>query len=122
MTEEAIQRDKTLIEASKALLEAGLVTKRDTFSAEFLLAEDTAGLIGAQSQLAAATNALLDTLGLPFATQVALLDKDLSIQPVPMELDRWIATAITNRPEIVEFEERSSVAERYNSFTRAVSV
>jgi len=106
VTEEAIRRDKTLIEASKALFEAGLVTKRDTISAELLLAQDTASLISAQSGLATAMNTLLDTLGLPFATQFALLDKDLSIQPVPMELDRWIATAITNRPEVVEFEER----------------
>ena len=106
LTEEAIRRDKTLVEASKALFEAGIVTKRDVFSAELSLAEDTAGLVDAQAELVAALNVLLDTLGLPFATPVALLDKDIGIQPVPIELERWIATAITNRPEIVEVEER----------------
>jgi outer membrane protein TolC len=106
LTEEAIERDKMLIEASKALFDAGIVTKRDVFSAELSLAEDTTGLVDAQAELAVATDVLLDTLGLPFATQIALLDKDLSIQPVPIELERWIATAITSRPEIVEFEER----------------
>jgi outer membrane protein TolC len=106
LIEEAIQRDKTLIEASKALFEAGIVTKRDVFSAELSLARDSKSLVDAQANRAVATNVLLDTLGLPFATQVALLDKDLSIQPVQMELERWIATALTNRPEIVEFEQK----------------
>ncbi|MDH3599267.1 MAG: TolC family protein [Candidatus Tectomicrobia bacterium] len=106
LTEEAIQRDKMLLEASKSLFEAGLVTKRDVFSAELSLAKDTGKLVDAQANLKLAEINLLDTLGLPIATRVVLLDKDISLQPIPLELDKWITTAIKNRPELLEFEDR----------------
>lgn len=105
VTEEAVQRDKTLLEASQALFEGGLVTKRDVFSAEIILAQDSARLVSAQSNLESAKNRLLDVLGLPFATEVILLDTDISFQPVPLALDRWIQTAIARRPETLEIQE-----------------
>jgi outer membrane protein len=108
ITEEAIQRDKTLIESSQALFQAGLVTKRDVFSAEVILSKDLAQLANAQADLAVAKNALLDVLGISIATDVDLLDKDLSFQPLLLEpeLAQWIAAAISNRPEVLETEER----------------
>jgi outer membrane protein TolC len=106
VTEEAIRRDKTLIEASKALFEAGLVTKRDIFSAEIVLAKDTARLASAQADIASARNALLDVLGLPIATEVVLVDRDISFQPIVLEQDQWIATAVERRPEVLEIEEQ----------------
>jgi outer membrane protein TolC len=113
ITEEAIQRDKTLIESSQALFRAGLVTRRDVISAELILSQDLARLATAQSDLAFATNALLDVLGIPIATEVDLLDKDLSFQPMPLEseLARWIAAATSHRPEVLEVEERLGQSE-----------
>jgi outer membrane protein TolC len=105
VTAEAVQRDQTLVEASQALFKAGLVTKRDVFSAEIILAQDSARLVSAQADLESAKNILLDVLGLPFATTVLLLDKDISFQPVSLALDMWITTAIEHRPEILEIEE-----------------
>lgn len=102
---EAIQRDKTLIEASQALFEAGLVTKRDVFSAEIILAQDSARLANAEASLESAKNALLDVLGLPFATPVVLLETEIKFQPVRLAVARWIATALERRPELVEIEE-----------------
>ena len=113
ITEEAIQRDQTLIETSQALFQAGLVTKRDIFSAGIILAKDQARLAKAQADLAVAKNALLDVLGIPIATEVDLLDKDLGFQPIPLEpeLARWIAAAVSNRPEVLEVEERLGQSE-----------
>ncbi len=105
VTEEAIVRDKTLLEASQALFEAGLVTKRDVFSAEISLAKDSARLVRARASLESAKNTLLDVLGIPLTRSVFLLDKDISLQPVPLELARWIAVAMDNRPEIMEIEQ-----------------
>jgi outer membrane protein TolC len=105
VTEEAIARDKTLLEASQALFEAGLVTKRDVFSAEISLAKDSARLVRARASLESAKNTLLDVLGIPLTRSVFLLDKDISLQPVPLELARWIAVAMDNRPEIMEIEQ-----------------
>jgi outer membrane protein TolC len=108
ITEEAIQRDKTLIETSQALFKAGLVTKRDIFSAEVILSQDLARQANNQANFTAAKNTLLDVLGIPIATEVDLLDKELSFRPIPLEeeLALWIAVATSNRPEILEVEER----------------
>jgi outer membrane protein len=113
ITEEAIQRDKALIESSQALFRGGLVTRRDVLSAELILSQDQARLATAQADLAVATNALLDVLGVSIGTQVDLLDKDLSFQPIPLEseLARWIAAAISHRPEVLEVEERLGQSE-----------
>ena len=105
VTKEAIHRDQTLIEASQALLQAGLVTKRDVYSAEISHAKDRAKLVSAQADLELAKNALLDLLGLPIATEVSLLSRDLGVRPVPLELEKWVASAISNRPEILEIGE-----------------
>jgi outer membrane protein TolC len=104
VTEEAIERDKALIEATKALFEAGLANKRDVFSAELLLAKDTNTLVNAQGDLRLAEVTLLDILGLPMGTRVVLLDKDLSVEPISLDLDKWITTAMENRPELVGFD------------------
>lgn len=113
ITEEAIQRDKRLIEASQALFRGGLVTRRDVLSAEIILSQDLARLASAQANLAVATNALLDVLGISIAAEVDLLDKDLSFQPILLEpeLARWIAAAISQRPEVLEVEERLGQSE-----------
>ena len=106
LTEVAIERDKILIEASQALFKAGLVTKRDVFSAELSLAQDSARLVSARADYEVARNTLLDVLGLPIAMEVRLLDKEISFEPVPMEFERWVAAATKNRPEILALEER----------------
>jgi outer membrane protein TolC len=105
-TKAAIERDETLIDASESLFKAGLVTKRDVFSAQISLAKDSAKLISAHGDLDLAKNDLLDTLGLPIWTVVRLVDKDINFQPVPVELQKWINTAVENRPEILEVQEK----------------
>ncbi len=111
VTKAAIQRDKTLIEASQALLKAGLVTLRDVASAKISLAKDSARLVSVQANLETRKNDLLDVLGIPIATEVLLLDKDIGFQPVPVELDKWITAADKNRPEILQIEEELAKSE-----------
>jgi outer membrane protein TolC len=105
-TDAAIGRDKTLIEASQALFKARLVTKRDVFSAELVLAQDSARLVSAKADLENARNALLDVLGLPIGTGVQLLDREVTFEPVPVEIDRWIELAMKQRPEILALAQR----------------
>jgi outer membrane protein len=104
----AIQRDKTLIEASQALLNAGLVTKWDVFSAEISYAKDLAKLVTAQANLESAKNTFLGVLGLPIGQEVFLLEKEISFQPIPLDTEKWIVMAIGNRPEIMEVDEQLS--------------
>jgi outer membrane protein len=102
----AIERDKTLIEASQALLNAGLVTKRDVFSAEISYAKDLAKLVSAEANLESAKNAFLGVLGLPIGQEVFLIEKEITFHPIALDMEKWIATAIGNRPEIMEVDER----------------
>lgn len=108
VTEAAIQRDKALVESSQALFKAGLVTKRDVFSAEISHAKDAARLVSAQADQESAQNALVDVLGLAIGAEVLPLNKDIQFQPVSPELKTWIAAAGRNRPEILELNERLS--------------
>ncbi len=104
VTQAAIDRDQLLVDASQALFKAGLVTKRDVFSAELSVAQDSARLVNTRADLENARNALLDVLGLPIGTEVRLIDKVISFEPITLELERWIATATANRPEILDLE------------------
>lgn len=104
--EAAIGRDKSLMEASEALFRARLVTKRDVYSAELSFAQDTARLVSAQADLEIARNALRNVLGLPIGTILRPTDQEIDFEPVPIELERWIAIATKNRPEIRDFEEQ----------------
>ena len=105
-TEVAIQRDKALIEASQDLFNARLVTKRDVFSAELIFAQDSARIVSARADREAVRNALLDVLGLPIGTDVVLLDKEVRFEPVPVEMEGWIAAALKNRPEMLAVDEQ----------------
>jgi outer membrane protein TolC len=111
VTQEAIQRDKVLLEASQALLNAGFVTKRDVFSAELSIAKDSATLVSDLANMESARNLLLEVLGIPINTNVALLDKDIALQPVSMNLPTWIERATKNRPEILEIEQQLAKSE-----------
>ena len=95
------------------MFRARLVTKRDVFSAELVLAQDTARLASAKADLETARNALLDVLGLPISTGVELLDKGVDFEPIDVAQERWIAIALKNRPELTALEQlvaKSSLA------------
>jgi len=102
----AIQRDEALIEASEALLAAGLVTVRDVISARVSLTKDSDRLVSAEADAESAKNAFFDVLGLPLESRAELLDKEIKFEPVPLEPEKWIATAVQDRPEVMELEER----------------
>ena len=107
VTEQSIERDKILKDTSTGLFEGGLTTLRDVYSADIDLAGDMATLAGNQAELQLAQNNLLDTLGLPIATtEIVLLDKDVSFQPIPLELSTWLQVALENRPEILSIQQQ----------------
>lgn len=107
VTEQSIERDNILKDTSVGLFEGGLTTLRDVYSAEIDLADDLARLAGNQAELQLAQNNLLDVLGIPIATtDIVLLDKDVSFQPIPLELSTWLQVALENRPEILSIQQQ----------------
>lgn len=102
VTQDALSRDRELIDASKALFSAGRVNKRDVFSAEIKLAEDKARLARDEREFELAENQLRDVLGLPIDMKIGIAQREIPFDPVGIELEDWIRSAIANRPEILE--------------------
>jgi outer membrane protein TolC len=111
VTQAAIERDRALVDASQALFQARIVTKRDVYSAELSLAQDSARLVSNQADLEAAKNALADVVGLPIDTDIVLLDKEVPFEPLRVDEDTLIARAVKQRPEIAAVQEQLAKSE-----------
>ena len=101
VTTAALVRDHDLLEASNALFGAGRVNKRDVFSAEIKIAKDQARLAKDLASIEDAQNNLRDILGLPLDMQLEVTDTEIPFEPVKIEIEDWIRSAIANRPEIL---------------------
>ncbi len=111
VAEDAIRRNRDLVEASKALFEAGRVNKRDVYSAEITLAKSEAALASRQAGRLLAQNNLRDVLGLPIDLQVDIADQSIPFRPVELRLEEWIRSAFENRPELLQIRKRLEKAE-----------
>lgn len=111
VVEEAIERDRRLIEYSQALFDAGQVSSRDVLSAELRLAADETSLAYRRAELATAKNELRDALGLPVGTQIEIVDRKIPFYPVELKLDEWIERAHANRPELKAIRARLEQSE-----------
>lgn len=101
VVEEALVRDEQLVRASRALFEAGRVSKVDVYSAEINQANDLARLASAEADGEIAQNNLREILGLPIDVGVEVTDRTIPFEPIQIELDRWIELAVERRPELV---------------------
>jgi outer membrane protein len=106
VTKQSIQRFEKLKDTSDALFNSGLVTLRDVFSAKIDLFGDTARLAGNQADYQLARNNLLDVLGIPIATEILLLEKELPFREIPLDLSKFEAIALDKRPEILRIEQQ----------------
>jgi len=105
VAQDALARDEALIEASNALFKARLVTKRDVYSAEIIRAQDAETLARAEGNRQLAQNALSDVLGVPIGTETQVRHEAIDFQPIPSDLETWIALANERRPEIMAADE-----------------
>ena len=109
--EDAIARDRKLIEYSQALYDAGHVSSRDVLSAELRLASNETRLAQRRAGLATAKNGLRDALGLPVETQIEIADRTIPFYPVELKLGEWIERAHANRPELMMLRTRLEQSE-----------
>jgi outer membrane protein TolC len=100
VSEKAVERDRSLIEASKALFQAGRGSKRDVVSAEIRLSDDLASLARRRGALERAQLVLRDVLGLPIGEYLAPAEATVPFFPIEFRLERWIDQALRKRPEI----------------------
>ena len=100
VSEQAIERDHQLIEASEALFRAGRASKRDLVSAELQLSKDLSRLAKRREELDLADLSLRDVLGLPIGEDLRPAETTIPFDPVEMRLGEWIERALKSRPEI----------------------
>ena len=100
VSEQAIQRDHQLIEASHALFNAGRASQRDIVSAELQLSKDLSSLARRREELDLADLSLRDVLGLPISDDVGPAETTIPFDPVELRLDEWIESALAKLPEI----------------------
>jgi outer membrane protein TolC len=100
VSEQAIERDRELIEASEALFRAGRASQRDLVSAQIQLSDDLSELASRRSELDLAELVLRDVLGLSIGEYLKPADDIIPFEPVRPRLGTWIEYALANRPEI----------------------
>jgi outer membrane protein len=102
VSEQAIARDRELIEASNALFRAGRASQRDIVSAEIQLSDDLSDLAGRRAELDLKQLALREVLGLAIGAYLKPADSTIPFEPISPRLEQWIEQALAKRPEIQE--------------------
>src|SRR5439155_1232043 len=72
---------------------------------EIVRAQDTETLARAEGNRQLSQNALSDVLGVPIGTETQLRHEAIDFQPIPSDLETWIALANERRPEIMAADE-----------------
>jgi len=109
--EKALKRDDELVSASRALFDAGRVSKVDVFSAEIRQSNDLSRLASSEADQEQAQNELRQVLGLPIEVEVEVTDLTIPFQPIQITLDDWIRRAIENRPEMIRLRKQLEKAD-----------
>jgi outer membrane protein TolC len=100
VSEAALVRDRSLLEASEALFDAGRANRRDVLSAQIRISDDESSLAANQASFDDAQLVLRDVLGTAIARPVQPSDAHIPFDPVPIETGKWVLQAVENRPEI----------------------
>jgi outer membrane protein TolC len=100
VSEAALERDRDLLEASSALFDAGRANRRDVLSAEIRISDDESALASNRAAFDDAQLVLRNVLGTPISRPVQPADARIPFEPVPIETQKWVTTAVENRPEI----------------------
>src|SRR5262245_10138159 len=101
VSEEALNRDRALLEASRAMFEAGRATRRDVLSAEIRISDGEASLAQNRGAFAASQLVLRNVLGTAIDQPVLAADATIPFEPVEIRQAHWITEALENRPEIL---------------------
>ena len=102
VTQQAIERDRRLIEASEALFRAGRASRRDIVSAQIRLSKDLSDLAKRTARMEVAELALRDVLGLSVGETLMPAETTIPFRPVEIRTVEWVEHALANRPEIQE--------------------
>jgi len=85
VNQEAIVRDSSLVDASRAKLDAEIATRRDILSAEIQLADDRTKLIKSQSDYQLSLDRLKQVMGVPIDLEIDIADIEMAYSEKPLD-------------------------------------
>jgi outer membrane protein TolC len=118
VAEKSLERNRELLRASEARLEVGLASKLDVFRAELQLSQAEDAAIFRREALELALDAFKFSLGLAPTDQVALEMVEPEYEPFGVDVNALTETALRNRVEVREEQDRIHDAQRALSVSR----
>jgi outer membrane protein TolC len=118
VAEEAVRVAEENLENVKAMYEVGMASKMDLLRSEVRLTNMQPEVIAAKNNLRISELNLKTVLGMDLSQSVQI-EGSLGYEPFDPDLDKCIATAVANRPEIRQFDFQRKMAGENLKLSRA---
>jgi outer membrane protein TolC len=118
VTDMAVDQVEAHVKIAQDLLDAGAATKFDVLRAKVQLANTKSQLIKAQNGLKLAKDNLKNIIDMELAAQIGVAG-DLKYNPLDLNLDPLIESAMVNRPELKQLQLQELVGKKYISIAKA---
>lgn len=118
VAEMAVDQVQAHVKIAQDLVDAGMATNFDLLRAKVQLANTRSQLIRAENGLKLSKDSFKNTIGMDLDTQINV-HGELVYQPLELELDRLIESALANRPEIKQLQFQERVGEKFVSLAKA---
>ena len=95
-----LDADSLLVEASKAMVEAKVASKRDVLSAQIRLADDASTVVVSERDAQSSLDALKDVMGISLETVIAIADTVLDAHFVDLDEPSLVKRVIDTHPSV----------------------
>ena len=99
-----LNADSLLVEASMAMVEAKVASRRDVLSAKIRLADDASTVVTSERDALGSLDALKDVMGIPLETEVAIADTALDAHFVTLDEASLVRRVIETHPSVQSAE------------------
>ncbi|MBM3285203.1 MAG: TolC family protein [Candidatus Aminicenantes bacterium] len=121
VSEEALNLAEKLLQHVRNMVEVGMASRLDLLRAEVRVANLKPSVLQARNNVAVAELSLKTILGLDLSQPVEVVG-EMAYQPVEVNLDESLRTALANRPELNQVEYQKKMAEEMVKIARAASL
>ena len=118
VTEMAVDQVQAHVETAQNLVAAGVATNFDLLRAKVQLANARSQLIRARNGLELTKNGFKNTMGMSLDAQIDV-EGELIYQPLELDLDQLMKTAMANRPEIKQLQFQKQAGKKFVSLAKA---
>ena len=96
----ALDADSLLVEASNAMVEAKVASRRDILSARIRLSDDASTVVTSERDLQLSLDQLKDVMGVPLETELAVADTGLDVRIVSLDEQDLIRRVLETHPSL----------------------